>query len=79
MPYALGRARLWDSEEFEFVALYALETAADAEAHALLESLKCVRQQRGSERTCVRVNGVEIGADLFIVMAGPGAVESERH
>lgn len=67
-----------DSEEFEFAALDALETAADAETHALLESLKCVGQSPGGERTRVRVNGVEIGADLFVVMAGPCAVESER-
>jgi len=67
-----------DFEEFDIVAIDPLEADAEAEAYASLASLKLVRKRPTCERTSIRVNSVEIGADLFIVMAGPCAVESER-
>src|SRR5689334_19547425 len=39
---------------------------------------KFVSREFKKERTQTRVNGVEIGGDEFIVMAGPCSVESER-
>ncbi len=39
---------------------------------------KFVSKEFKKERTQTRVNGVEIGGDEFIVMAGPCSVESER-
>src|SRR5271165_3207422 len=39
---------------------------------------KFVSREFKPERTVLRVNGVEIGGDEFIVMAGPCSVESER-
>jgi 3-deoxy-7-phosphoheptulonate synthase len=39
---------------------------------------KFVSREFKPERTVIRVNGVEIGGDEFIVMAGPCSVESER-
>jgi len=39
---------------------------------------KFVSKEFKKERTAMRVNGLEIGGDEFIVMAGPCSVESER-
>src|SRR5580700_9557450 len=39
---------------------------------------KSVSKEFKKERTQVRVNGLEIGGDEFIVMAGPCSVESEK-
>jgi 3-deoxy-7-phosphoheptulonate synthase len=39
---------------------------------------KFVSREFKPEHTVMRVNGVEIGGDEFIVMAGPCSVESER-
>ena len=39
---------------------------------------KFVSKEFKKERTAIRVNGVEIGGDEFIVMAGPCSVESEK-
>ena len=39
---------------------------------------KFVSKEFHSERTRIRVNGLEIGGDEFIVMAGPCSVESEK-
>jgi 3-deoxy-7-phosphoheptulonate synthase len=39
---------------------------------------KFVSKEYKRERTRIRVNGVEVGGDDFIVMAGPCSVESER-
>ena len=39
---------------------------------------KFVSKEFKKERTQMRVNGLEIGGDEFIVMAGPCSVESER-
>lgn len=77
VAYAFSGARL-DFEEFEFAAIDSLEADAEGETYASLESLKRVRKRSAGERTTVRVNGVEIGGDRFVVMAGPCAVESER-
>ncbi len=39
---------------------------------------KFVSREFKKERSRIKINGVEIGADEFIVMAGPCSVESER-
>jgi 3-deoxy-7-phosphoheptulonate synthase len=39
---------------------------------------KFVSKEFRKERTEMRINGVEIGGDQFVVMAGPCSVESER-
>jgi 3-deoxy-7-phosphoheptulonate synthase len=39
---------------------------------------KFVSKEFKKERTQMRVNGIEIGGDEFVVMAGPCSVESER-
>src|SRR5512142_431586 len=39
---------------------------------------KFVSREFQSERSRIRVNGVEIGGPEFVVMAGPCSVESER-
>jgi 3-deoxy-7-phosphoheptulonate synthase len=39
---------------------------------------KFVSKEFKKERSAVRVNGIEVGGDEFIVMAGPCSVESER-
>jgi 3-deoxy-7-phosphoheptulonate synthase len=39
---------------------------------------KFVSKEFRAGRTQIRVNGIEIGGDEFIVMAGPCSVESER-
>src|ERR1017187_4927598 len=39
---------------------------------------KFVSREFKPERTVIRVNGLEIGGDEFIVIAGPCSVESER-
>ena len=39
---------------------------------------KFVSKEFKKERSAIRVNGIEIGGDDFIVMAGPCSVESER-
>jgi 3-deoxy-7-phosphoheptulonate synthase len=39
---------------------------------------KFVSREFKKEHSCIRVNGLEIGGDEFIVMAGPCSVESER-
>src|SRR5438552_3350009 len=39
---------------------------------------KFVSKEFKKERTAIRVNGLEIGGDEFIVMAGPCSIESER-
>ncbi len=39
---------------------------------------KFVSREFKKERSAIRINGVEIGGDEFIVMAGPCSVESER-
>jgi 3-deoxy-7-phosphoheptulonate synthase len=39
---------------------------------------KFVSREFKKERSAIRVNGIEVGADEFIVMAGPCSVESER-
>jgi 3-deoxy-7-phosphoheptulonate synthase len=39
---------------------------------------KFVSREFKKERSAIRVNGVEIGGDEFVVMAGPCSVESER-
>ncbi len=67
-----------DVSEFEFDAIDSLEPEAENAALVTLQSLKHVRKRFAGERTAVRVNGVEIGTDRFIVIAGPCAVESER-
>ncbi|MBZ5596197.1 MAG: 3-deoxy-7-phosphoheptulonate synthase [Acidobacteriia bacterium] len=67
-----------DLEEFQFDAIDSLEADAERAAYDLLASLKHVRRRSNGERTRVHVNGVEIGGDRFVVMAGPCAVESER-
>lgn len=67
-----------DFPEFEFDAIDSLEPDAEKAALDSLQSLKHVRKRFAGERTAVRINGVEIGADQFVVIAGPCAVESER-
>lgn len=67
-----------DFPEFEFDVIDSLEPEAERAAYDTLASLKRVRKRFAGERTSVRVNGVEIGADRFVVIAGPCAVESER-
>jgi 3-deoxy-7-phosphoheptulonate synthase len=39
---------------------------------------KFVSREFKNERSAIRVNGIELGGDEFIVMAGPCSVESER-
>src|ERR1700736_6427882 len=39
---------------------------------------KCVSREFKKEDSAIRVNGLEIGGDEFIVMAGPCSVESEK-
>src|SRR5688572_23428699 len=39
---------------------------------------KFVSREYKQERTRIRVNGVEVGGDEFVVMAGPCSVESEK-
>jgi 3-deoxy-7-phosphoheptulonate synthase len=39
---------------------------------------KFVSREFKKEHSCIRVNGLEIGGDEFVVMAGPCSVESER-
>jgi 3-deoxy-7-phosphoheptulonate synthase len=39
---------------------------------------KFVSKEFKKERSAIRVNGIEVGGDEFIVMAGPCSVESER-
>src|SRR5919198_1497824 len=39
---------------------------------------KFVSKEFKKEHTAMRINGLEIGGDEFIVMAGPCSVESER-
>ena len=39
---------------------------------------KFVSREFKQERTAIQVNGVEIGGDEFIMMAGPCSVESEK-
>jgi 3-deoxy-7-phosphoheptulonate synthase len=39
---------------------------------------KFVSREFKKERSAIRVNGIEVGGDEFIVMAGPCSVESER-
>src|SRR3981081_1287050 len=39
---------------------------------------KFVSKEFKKERSQIRINGLEIGGDEFIVMAGPCSVESER-
>jgi 3-deoxy-7-phosphoheptulonate synthase len=39
---------------------------------------KFVSKEFKKEHSCIRVNGLEIGGDEFVVMAGPCSVESER-
>jgi 3-deoxy-7-phosphoheptulonate synthase len=39
---------------------------------------KFVSKEFKKEHSCIKVNGLEIGGDEFIVMAGPCSVESER-
>src|SRR4029078_8905128 len=39
---------------------------------------KSVRREFKSGHSAIKVNGLEIGGDEFIVMAGPCSVESER-
>ena len=39
---------------------------------------KFVSKEFKKERTEMRINGVEVGGDHFVVMAGPCSVESER-
>jgi len=67
-----------DLEDFEFDAIDSLEADAERAAYGALASLKLVRIRSAGQRTIVRVKGVEIGGDRFVVMAGPCAVESER-
>lgn len=67
-----------DGEEFAFETIDSLERDAEEAAYNSLASLKCVRKRFPGERTTVRVNGVGIGGDRFLVIAGPCAVESER-
>src|SRR6202163_5166065 len=40
---------------------------------------KFVSKEFKKERSQMRINGLEIGGDEFIVMAGPRSVGSERH
>ena len=77
MAYPFSGARL-DPEEFAFDAIDSLEPDAEKAAYDSLTSLKLVRKRATGERTTVRVKNVEIGADRFVVIAGPCAVESER-
>lgn len=77
LAYPFNGARL-DSEQFTFDALDSLEPAAERAAYNSLASLKHVRKRYAGERTAIRINGLEIGSDQFIVMAGPRAVESEK-
>ncbi len=67
-----------DRELFPFDPIDTLEPDAERAALDLLASLKHVARRFPGERTTIRVNGVEIGADRFIVIAGPCAVESEK-
>ena len=67
-----------DLGQFAFDAIDSLEPDAERASYESLASLKLVRRRDAHERTAVRVNGVEIGGDQFIVIAGPCAVESER-
>jgi 3-deoxy-7-phosphoheptulonate synthase len=67
-----------DPEQFAFDAIDSLEPDAEKAAYESLTSLKLVQKRTTGERTMVRVNNVEIGADRFVVIAGPCAVESER-
>ncbi len=67
-----------DPEQFAFDVIDSLEPDAEKAAYESLTSLKLVRKRAACERTTVRVNHVEIGADRVVVIAGPCAVESER-
>jgi len=77
VAYAFSGACL-DFDDFEFDPIDSLEADAERAAYDSLAALKHVRKRANGERTVVRVNGVEIGGDRFVVMAGPCAVESER-
>jgi len=77
VAYAFSGARL-DPEQFAFDAIDSLEPDAEKATYDTLASLKLVRRRGAEERTTVRVNGVEIGGDRCVVIAGPCAVESER-
>ena len=59
--------------------LESIESAPGVErAMRISAPYKFVSKEFKKERTEVRVNGLEIGGDEFIVMAGPCSVESEQ-
>ncbi len=59
--------------------LESLESAPGVESAVRISApYKFVSKEFKKEHTAMRINGVEIGRDEFIVMAGPCSVESER-
>jgi len=59
--------------------LESLEATAGVERAVRISApYKFVSREFKPEHTVLRVNGIEIGGDEFIVMAGPCSVESER-
>ena len=60
-------------------ALESLEATAGVEGAVRISApYKFVSKEFKKERTQMRVNGVEIGGDELVVMAGPCSVESEK-
>ncbi len=56
-----------------------LEAAPGVESAVRISApYKFVSREFQPERTRIRVNGVEVGGDEFVVMAGPCSVESEK-
>ncbi len=59
--------------------LESLEAAPGVESAVRISSpYKFVSREFRKERTRIPINGVEIGGDQFVVMAGPCSVESEK-
>jgi 3-deoxy-7-phosphoheptulonate synthase len=59
--------------------LESLEAAPGVESAVRISApYKFVSREFKKEHSAIRVNGIEIGGDEFIVMAGPCSVESER-
>ena len=61
------------------VCLESLEATPGVErAMRISAPYKFVSREFKKERSAIRVNGVEVGGDEFVVIAGPCSVESER-
>ena len=59
--------------------LESLEAAPGVESAVRISApYKFVSREFRKERSAIRLNGLEIGGDEFVVMAGPCSVESEK-